>query len=40
MFTVYAIKSTSRNFICVGFTNNLHRRFYDHTNGYIKTTKP
>ncbi|NNC69305.1 MAG: GIY-YIG nuclease family protein, partial [Flavobacteriaceae bacterium] len=30
MITVYAIKSNKRNYIYVGMTNNLCRRFSDH----------
>ena len=40
MFTVYAISSKIRRYIYVGLTNNIIRRFYDHNNGYNKTTKP
>lgn len=40
MYTVYAIKSTSRNYIYVGLTNNLERRLFDHNSRYNKTTKP
>ncbi|MDH5475143.1 MAG: GIY-YIG nuclease family protein [Cyclobacteriaceae bacterium] len=40
MFHVYAIMSLNRNYIYVGFTNNLERRLLEHNNGYNKTTKP
>ena len=40
MFYVYAIKSLSRNYIYVGLTNNIFRRFHDHNAGYNRTTKP
>jgi putative endonuclease len=40
MYHVYAIKSTTRNYIYVGITNNLERRLFDHNSGYNKTTKP
>ena len=40
MFTVYAIKSISRNYLYVGLTNNLEKRFKRHNKGYEKTTKP
>ena len=40
MYTVYAIKSVKRNYIYVGLTNNLGRRFLEHNLGYNKTTKP
>lgn len=39
MYTVYAIKSINRNYIYVGLTNNLERRFAEHNLGYNKTTK-
>ena len=40
MFHVYAIKSILRNYIYVGLTNNLGRRFGEHNNGENKTTNP
>jgi putative endonuclease len=40
MFTVYAIKSVSRNYIYVGLTSNLQSRIERHNLGYEKTTKP
>ena len=40
MFTVYAIKSISRNYISAGLTNNLQRRLSGHNQGYNRTTKP
>ena len=39
MFFVYAIKSTVRNYIYVGMTNNLDRRLAEHNNGENKSTK-
>ncbi|MDP9230417.1 MAG: GIY-YIG nuclease family protein [Bacteroidota bacterium] len=39
MFFVYAIKSKLRNYIYVGLTNNLERRFIEHNNGENKSTK-
>ncbi|OGU82045.1 MAG: endonuclease [Ignavibacteria bacterium RIFOXYA2_FULL_35_9] len=39
MFTVYAIKSLSHNFIYVGMTENLEDRLRRHNNGYNKSTK-
>ena len=39
-YTVYAIKSISRNYIYVWLTNNLEKRLKEHNNGYEKTTKP
>jgi putative endonuclease len=40
MIYVYAIKSVDRNYIYVGMTDNVDRRFMQHQNGYEKTTKP
>ncbi len=40
MYFVYAIKSLNRNYIYVGITDNLVRRFYEHNSGKNKTTKP
>ena len=40
MYIVYVIKSIERNYIYVGLTSNLERRFSDHTNGLNRTTKP
>ncbi len=40
MFTVYAIKSITREYIYVGLSNNLERRFAEHNDGKNKTTKP
>ena len=40
MFYVYALKSLSRNYIYVGLTNDLERRFNQHQKGQNKTTKP
>ena len=40
MYTVYAIKSRVRNYIYVGMTNNVNRRFNEHNNGKERTTKP
>ena len=39
MFYVYAIKSLSKNFTYIGFTNNLERRLFEHNSGYNKSTK-
>jgi putative endonuclease len=39
-FYVYAIVSQKRNYIYIGLTNNLNRRFSEHNQGYNKTTKP
>jgi len=40
MFYVYVLVSLSRNYICVGMTDDLQRRIDYHNNGYNKTTKP
>ena len=40
MFYVYAIKSIHRNYIYVGLTDNLVRRFDQHQKGLNKTTAP
>lgn len=39
MFYVYAIKSTVRNYIYVGLTNNLNRRIEEHNKGQNRSTK-
>jgi putative endonuclease len=39
-FFVYALSSLSRNYIYVGITNNVERRFGEHQKGQNKTTKP
>jgi putative endonuclease len=39
MFTIYAIKSISHNFIYVGITENLEERLRRHNSGYNKSTK-
>jgi putative endonuclease len=40
MYYVYAISSLKRNYIYVGLTNNIERRFSEHNTGRNKTTKP
>jgi putative endonuclease len=40
MYSVYAIKSTKKNYIYVWLTNNLERRIYEHNLWKEKTTKP
>jgi putative endonuclease len=40
MFIVYAISSETRNYIYVGLTSNLQKRFEFHNRGYEKTTAP
>lgn len=39
MFYVYAIKSTVRNYIYVGLTNNINRRLEEHNKGQNRSTK-
>jgi len=39
MFFVYAIKSSIRQYIYVGFTNDFDRRFSEHNSGQNRTTK-
>lgn len=39
-YTVYAIKSINRNYIYVGLTDTLGRRFNQHNEGREKTTRP
>ena len=40
MFYVYAISSLKRNYIYVGLTDSIERRFMEHNSGKNKTTKP
>ncbi len=40
MIYVYIIKSLSRNYIYIGITNSIERRFKEHNTGKNKTTKP
>ena len=40
MYYVYAIKSTTRNYIYVGLTNDWERRLKEHNNGLSTATKP
>lgn len=39
MFWVYDIRSTTRNYIYIGLTDNLDRRLYQHNSGRNKTTR-
>ena len=39
MFNVYALKSIFRNYIYVGLTDNMDRRFMQHQKGREKTTR-
>ena len=40
MFFVYVLKSLERNYIYVGITDNIERRFNEHQTGKNKPTKP
>ncbi len=40
MYTVYALKSISHQYIYVGLTSDLDARLFRHNAGYEKTTKP
>ena len=40
MYFVYALSSSERNYIYVGLTNSVERRFSEHNSGKNKTTKP
>ena len=40
MYYVYAISSLHRNYIYVGLTDNVERRFNEHNSGKNRTTKP
>ncbi|HSL88737.1 MAG TPA: GIY-YIG nuclease family protein [Ignavibacteriaceae bacterium] len=39
-YFVYALSSLLRNYIYVGQTDNIERRFIEHNNGKNKTTRP
>jgi len=40
MYTIYVIKSLTKKFTYVGFTNNLERRLTEHNLGYNNSTRP
>jgi putative endonuclease len=40
MIYVYAISSLNKNYIYVGQTDHVIRRFHEHNNGMEKTTRP
>ncbi len=40
MYTVYVIKSISKEFTYAGFTDNLERRLFQHNSGFNRSTKP
>ena len=39
MYYVYVIKSKNKNWIYIGFTSNLRKRFHEHNLGKVKVTK-
>ncbi len=39
-FYVYVLKSHNRNYIYIGYTENLKQRFSEHNSGESKSTKP
>ncbi len=39
MFYTYVLKSKKDGKLYVGFTNNLKKRFYEHNNGSVDSTK-
>ena len=39
MYFVYSLKSLSRNYIYVGITDNIERRFEQYQSGRYKTTR-
>ncbi|HET6273340.1 MAG TPA: GIY-YIG nuclease family protein [Bacteroidota bacterium] len=40
MWYVYALRSLARNYIYVGLTSDLERRFKQHNDGKERTTRP
>ena len=38
-FYIYALYNQKKDFIYIGFTENLKQRFMDHNNGFSKSTK-
>ena len=40
MYHVYVMRSLNQNYIYVGISDNIARRFAYHNSGYNKTTKP
>jgi putative endonuclease len=39
-FYVYVLKSLTKNFIYIGYTENLKQRFKEHNSGESKSTRP
>ena len=39
-WTIYALISVHRNWIYVGISDNIKRRFHEHASGWEKTTAP
>jgi putative endonuclease len=38
-YYVYVLQNTSKNFIYIGYSENLNKRFFEHNAGYSKSTK-
>jgi len=39
-YFVYALRSTTRDYIYIGISNDVQRRLTEHNRGYNRTTKP
>lgn len=39
-YTIYALKSKARDWVYVGMTVNLEKRFGEHQKGKVRSTKP
>ncbi|MDP4038628.1 MAG: GIY-YIG nuclease family protein [bacterium] len=39
-YYIYILKSIKKNFIYVGYSENIKQRFAYHQNGYVRSTKP
>ena len=40
MYSVYILKSTTKNYHYIGVTQDLEKRLKEHNDGYSKSTKP
>jgi putative endonuclease len=40
MYFVYILRSSKRNYIYIGISDNVTRRLYEHNSGQNRTTKP
>ena len=38
-YFVYALRSLKKEFIYIGYTDNLQRRLNEHNNGFVQSTK-